>query len=229
MCNNNNNNDNDNNKWRRRRRRKRTFGTPNLKYIVLSAFKFDTYIDVKSSSTKTHTRTHARTHPPHTHTHTGTTGQWGWRKFFGKESGFEGRLERTDRGCVTDRSGELAPCSCSSVQDRALTTGLCANEWYSEQSDVCRRTELLRGSVKLKNVWEVGGGLIWNDFKTHAQQRELVLNSLLNRKPVKRVKLRGYVGRSWGSENMPGSIVLDVLKFWKKILWAACQKGVTVI
>ena len=55
----------------------------------------------------------------------------------------------------------------------------------------------------------MGGTL--GDFK--AQQRQFVLDSLSNMKPVKRVKQRSDVGRSWGSENKSGSIVLDLLKF----------------
>ena len=36
------------------------------------------------------------------------------------------------------------------VSKRALTTGLCLEGWYSEHSGVCRRSELLGKSVKVK-------------------------------------------------------------------------------
>ena len=38
----------------------------------------------------------------------------------------------------------------SLVRERALTIGLCSEEWYSEHSGVCRRAELPGGSVKVK-------------------------------------------------------------------------------
>ena len=40
--------------------------------------------------------------------------------------------------------------ACSLVRERALTTGLCSEGWYSEHSGVCRRTEQAGGSVKVK-------------------------------------------------------------------------------
>ena len=47
-------------------------------------------------------------------------------------------------------------------------------------------------------VLEIGRGLIRDNFK--AQQREFILDSLLSRKPVKRVKQKSYISRSGGSE-----------------------------
>ena len=106
--------------------------------------------------THTHTHTHAHTHThTHTLTHTSTSGQGDWRKSFQQDKGFQGRFEGTNRECVTDRSGELVPCCWSLVKERAPTTWFCAKELYSEHSGVCRRTELLRRSVKVK-IWEVG-------------------------------------------------------------------------
>ena len=94
---------------------------------------------------RTHTHTH--THTLHTWTHpdihTGTSGQGDWRKSFGKEKGFQGWLERTDRGSVMARSGKL-------------TTGLCAKSMVLWTSGVCRRTELWRRSVNVKRVCKAG-------------------------------------------------------------------------
>ena len=42
---------------------------------------------------------------------------------------------------MTDRNGELVPDNWSLVRERALTTGLCLEGWYSEHSGVCRRAE----------------------------------------------------------------------------------------
>ena len=130
--------------------------------IALSTYKYDThiYLDIKKSNTQTanmHPHPHPHTHT-HTMTHTSTSGQGDWRKSFPKEKGFQGRFEGPDRGWVTVRSGEFVPCCWSLVRERALTTWLCAKGWHSEHSDVCRRTELPRGSVKVKMVWEVGRG-----------------------------------------------------------------------
>ena len=41
---------------------------------------------------------------------------------------------------MTDRNGELVPDNWSLVRERALTTGLCLEGWYSEHSGVCRRS-----------------------------------------------------------------------------------------
>ena len=51
---------------------------------------------------------------------------------------------------MTDRNRELVPKSWSLVRERALTTGLCSEGWYSKHSVVCRRAELPGRSVKMK-------------------------------------------------------------------------------
>ena len=48
------------------------------------------------------------------------------------------------------RNRELVPDDWSLVRERALTIGLCLEEWYSEHSGVCRGAELPGGSVKVK-------------------------------------------------------------------------------
>ena len=108
----------------------------------------------------THTRTHihrlahthARTHT-HTHTHTHTSvayqGNKTEEKLFLKRKVFkEDSKELTGR--MADRSRELVPDNWSLVRERALTTGLCSEGWYSEHSGVCRRAELPGGGVKVK-------------------------------------------------------------------------------
>ena len=104
--------------------------------------------------THTHKRACAHTHT-HTHTHTSCiSGLWDWRKGFWKEKGFQGRFKRADRGRMADRNRELVPDNWSLVRERALTTGLCLEGWYSEHSGVCRRAELPGGSVKVKKFWK---------------------------------------------------------------------------
>ena len=51
---------------------------------------------------------------------------------------------------MADRNRELVPDNWSLVRERALTTGLCSEGWYSEHSGVCRRVEPPGGSVKVK-------------------------------------------------------------------------------
>ena len=51
---------------------------------------------------------------------------------------------------MADRNRELVPDNWSLVRERALTTGLCSEGWYSEHSGVCRRAELPGRSVKVK-------------------------------------------------------------------------------
>ena len=51
---------------------------------------------------------------------------------------------------MVDRNRELVPDNQSLVRERAPTTGLCSEEWYSEHSGVCRKVELPGGSVKVK-------------------------------------------------------------------------------
>ena len=143
------------------------------------------YLDIKSSNTQTantctraltHTHRHTPSHPhirtqTHILIHTGISGRGHCGKGFQKEKGFQGRFEGTDRGYVTDRSGKFVLCCWSLVRERTLTTWLCAKGWYSENSCVCRRTELPR-SVKVKKIWEVGRGrtiqkfkAIWSEFE----------------------------------------------------------------
>ena len=80
---------------------------------------------------------------------------------------------------MTDRNRELVPDNWSLVGERALTTGLCSEGWYSEHSGVCRRAELTGRSVKVKKFLRVDGSLMRNDLK--AKQRQLVFDLLLNR------------------------------------------------
>ena len=133
--------------------------------------------------TDTDTQTYRQTHI-HIHTHTqtltrtSTSGQGDWRKGFRKEKGFHGRFEGTDRGCVTDRSGELVPCYWSLVKERALTTWLCATGGYSEHSGVCRETEMPRRNVKAKKIWEGGRGRTIHRFK--AEWSEFEINFFFN-------------------------------------------------
>ena len=56
-----------------------------------------------------------------------------------------------------DRDRELVPGSWSLVSERALATGLSAEEEHPEQSAACRRAELLGRSVKVRKVWKVDG------------------------------------------------------------------------
>ena len=79
---------------------------------------------------------------------------------------------------MADRNRELVPDNWSLVRERALTTGLCSERWYSEHSGVCRRAELLGRSVKVK-FRKVDGSLMRNDLK--AKQRQFVFDPLLNR------------------------------------------------
>ena len=51
---------------------------------------------------------------------------------------------------MADRNRELVPDIWMLVRERALTTGLSSEGWYSEHSGVCRRTELPGGSIKMK-------------------------------------------------------------------------------
>ena len=66
-------------------------------------------------------------------------------------------------------------------------------------SRVCRKAELPGRSVKVKKFWKVDGGLMRNYLK--AKKRRLVLNPLLSRYPVKRMKHRSDVGEFGCSEN----------------------------
>ena len=43
---------------------------------------------------------------------------------------------------MVDRNRELVPDNWSLVRERALTTGLCLEGWYSEHSGVCRRANV---------------------------------------------------------------------------------------
>ena len=52
---------------------------------------------------------------------------------------------------------ELVPDNWSLVREKALTTRLCSEGWYSEHSGVCRRAEMpgrCKGEEVLKGRWE---------------------------------------------------------------------------
>ena len=70
---------------------------------------------------------------------------------------------------MADRNRELVPDKWTLVRERALTTGLCSEGWYSEHSGVCRRAELPGRSVKVKKFSKTDGSLMRNDLK--AKQR----------------------------------------------------------
>ena len=81
-------------------------------------------------------------HNTHTHTHTHTCTQsyiraMGLKKRLLKR-GFQGRFKRNDRGGMMNRNRELVPDNWSLVRlrERALTTGLCSEGWYSEHAGV---------------------------------------------------------------------------------------------
>ena len=80
---------------------------------------------------------------------------------------------------MADRNRELVPDNWSLVRERALTTGLCLEGWYSDHSGVCRKAELPGGSVKVKKFRKVDGSLMRNDL--NANQRQFVFDPLLNR------------------------------------------------
>ena len=89
---------------------------------------------------------------------------------------------------MTDRNRELVPGSRGawSEKGRCMTTGYSAEGRYATHSDICRRTKLPKRCVEVKKLWKVNGGWIIDNPK--AEQRVFVLHSLLDRKPVKRVK-----------------------------------------
>ena len=79
---------------------------------------------------------------------------------------------------MADRNRELVPDNWSLVRERALTTGLCSEGWYSAHSGVCRRAELPGRSVEMKKFRKVDGSLMRNDLKV--KQRQLVFDPLLS-------------------------------------------------
>ena len=62
---------------------------------------------------------------------------------------------------MTDRNWELVPDNWSLVRERALTTGLSTERWYSEHSGVCRRVELPGRGVKMKDRWSERLMWVW--------------------------------------------------------------------
>ena len=69
---------------------------------------------------------------------------------------------------MAERNRELVPDNWSLVREKAMTTGLCSEAWYSEHSGVCRRAELLGRRVKVKKFWKVDGNLSRNGLKATA-------------------------------------------------------------
>ena len=101
---------------------------------------------------------HARTHTPVIYQGNETE-----EKVFKKR-----RFKRADRGRMADRNRELVPDNWSLVREKALTTRLCSEAWYSEHLGVCRRAELPGRRVKVKKFWKVDGSLLRNDLKATA-------------------------------------------------------------
>ena len=116
----------------------------------------------------------------HTYTHRGVYQGNGTEEMGGvlEREGFWGRFTRTDRGRMSDRNSELVPDNWSLVRERALTTGLCSEGWYSEHSGVCWRAELPGRSVKVKKFWKVDGSLMRNYFKESKDNLYSILCSI---------------------------------------------------
>ena len=59
---------------------------------------------------------------------------------------------------MVDRNRELVPDNWSLVRERALTTGLCLEGWYSEHLGVCMKSgaagKECKGEEALKGRWE---------------------------------------------------------------------------
>ena len=66
---------------------------------------------------------------------------------------------------MTDGNRQLVPDNWCLVRERALTTMLCSEGWYSEHSGVCRKAELQGRSVKVKKFSKIDGSLMKNDLK----------------------------------------------------------------
>ena len=99
--------------------------------------KFDAY------NTNAHTGMHI-------HTHTVVyQGNGTEEKVFKKRKIFKEDLKELT-GRITDRNWELVPDNWNVVRERALTTGLCSEGWYSEHSGVCTRADLSGRRVKMK-------------------------------------------------------------------------------
>ena len=81
--------------------------------------------------------------------------------------------------------------------------------------------------VQLKKVGKIAWGQIIDRFET--KKGEFVLDTLFNRKPVKRMKERSDMSRSGGFEYQFSSIVLNFLKLREKMFGTTSEKGVTVI
>ena len=79
---------------------------------------------------------------------------------------------------MSNRNRELVPDIWSLVRERALTTGLFSEGWYSERSGVCRRADLPGRSVKVKQFWKVDGSLMRNDLKWSVISQYLVLQTI---------------------------------------------------
>ena len=60
-------------------------------------------------------------------------------------------------------------------------------------------------------------------------EKQVVLTSLSNRKPVKAVKDRRYAFRLRSSTDEPYSVVLNFLKFVNELLRTASEQGIAVI
>ena len=124
----------------------------------------------------THTCTHACTHT-HTHMYIHISWKWDWRKGFHKEKAFQ----RTDRGSMMDRSRNR---KWNLVKERAWTTVLCLEGWYSEHPCVWRRADLLGRNAKVKKVWKVDECLMRDDLK--AKQRQFVFYPLLKKLTIEK-------------------------------------------
>ena len=155
---------------------------------------------------------------------------WNWKRRQRKEKRFNARFERSYRGSSADGSRELVPGSWNLVRERTLTTGLCAEGCYSKHSSVCKRTQLPRRGVKVKMVWEAERwvGAWWEIISK--RNNESVHSILCSTESQWR---EWSEGETWTDLEVwiirTGWIVLDLSKFWKEILRAALQTGVTVI
>ena len=159
----------------------------------------------KCTHTHIHTRTHTHRHPAHTSILTiqsrkhlgylewiktqGTQNMAGLQ--FWKKKCFYIIFEWVQRGFLSERKGKVIPCRWTKNRNGAGTNSGESSARNLETESIRSRAESTGGHVKLKTVTEIRWSSACDTFI--AESVYLVLSSLLDWKPVEKLKQRCYV------------------------------------
>jgi hypothetical protein len=121
----------------------------------------------------------------------------------------------------------LVPGGWGLVGEGALAVGFGACCRNSKETGICRGPKRARGGIDLEKIREI----CWTGLIkiSKAECGDLILNSLLNRKPVKGLKERSYMVIFGRAKDETGGMILHTLKPIDDVVGGTRKEGVAII